>query len=112
MEPIEYLFTVTIQPCRVGRYQVDTQPSQLNYIIGDVTRTGAYYNFAEIGSACLYPAKVELTNLPEWGTHNADSQDFSVGYFDDLSLEGTYQIDIKSTVSFPNSATDPNERAV
>ena len=55
---------------------------------------------------------IELTGLPAWVQHNSDSQDFTIPYNDDLSLENVYFIEIKSTVFYPTSASDPTLSSV
>jgi hypothetical protein len=47
LDPITYTFKVTIDPCRIGRYSVDTVPTRLTYIIGDDAKTGGFYSFQE-----------------------------------------------------------------
>ena len=103
MAPIEYTFTVTINPCRLGRYQVQTAPARMTYIIGDYPQRGGDYSFKESLSECGYPAETQVLNQPGWLTHNEDDQRFTVGYFDDLQIAGIYNVTIKSIVRYPIS---------
>lgn len=73
MDPITYDFQVTIDPCRVGRYEIEFEPERLTYIIGDTAEIGGKYNFAEILSECNYPPVVTLNDLPYFVTHNSES---------------------------------------
>ena len=52
---------------------MDVEPTEFIYILGDDPKTGGLYGFAEAASACIYPAEVEILNLPSWLTHNEDS---------------------------------------
>ena len=107
LDPISYDFKVTVDPCRIGRYEVDVEPEPLEFMIGGQSVTGGNYNFAEILSSCGYPQEVTLQGLPDFVTHNEESQDFTIESVDDVSLAGTYRIQITSTIKAPTSATDP-----
>lgn len=96
---------MTIDPCRIGRYEVDTSPLRLTYIIGDDSKIGGFYNFAEELSNCQYPTSTEVIDLPDFATHDPDTQSFRVEYTDDLDLDAIYQVTITSTMTFPTSAT-------
>ena len=73
MDPVTYDFQVTIDPCRVGKYEVDIEPERITYIIGDPAVTEGEYNFAELLSECAYPSELTLTDLPYFVTHNDEA---------------------------------------
>lgn len=64
----------------------------MTYIIGDEKVTAGFYNFIEVGSDCDYPEHITVTNLPDFITHNEESQDFTIAFTEDLNLAGTYQV--------------------
>ena len=79
VEPVEMTLAITIDnTCKVSIYEVDDRPENFSFIIGEGPVSGGYYNFGEIGSRCNYDDQVEVTNLPDFVTHNEESQDFTV----------------------------------
>ena len=55
---------------------------------------------------CDYPETVTLTGLPAFVTHNAPvTDDFSVPFSDDLSLIGSYPVNIRSVIEIPDDYT-------
>ena len=107
LPPISYTFQVTINPCRITRYIVETAPQRLTYIIGDdFQATGGFYNFIEEGTSCNYEATTTFQGKESWLIHNSVQQDFTVAYTEDTSLAQIYQVQIISTISQPTSASD------
>ena len=102
----EITFEVQIDPCQVDQYELSVAPTQLSYFISDVTKTGALYNFAEVGSNCGYENELVITDLPAFVKHNSESKDFTITSFEDLTQAGTYAVEIQSSIEFATSATD------
>ena len=65
-------------------------------MIGDPAVNGGNYYFAE---ACGYPPTVTMSGLPIFVVHNEATRDFTITFTDDISLEGSYSIEITSTIS-------------
>ena len=96
MDPISYNFQVTVDPCVIDGYAAYNEPKLLSYVIGDPAVNGGNYYFAE---ACNYPGTITLSRLPIFVVHNEATRDFTITSTDDLRLEGSYSIEITSTIS-------------
>ena len=85
-------------------YVASLKVTDITYVLNAPTLTGGNYVFDE-QPFCGYIETVTLTNLPVFVTHNVATSDFTVPEINDLSLIGSYTVNIKSSISVPTDWT-------
>ena len=85
-------------------YVASLQVIDITYVLNTPTLTDGNYVFDEV-PFCGYAETVTLTNLPVFVTHNLATSDFTVPETNDLSLIGSYIVNIKSSISVPTDWT-------
>ena len=88
----------------VTDYVASLKVTDITYVLNTPTFTGGNYIFDE-QPFCGYTETVALTNLPVFVTHNLATSDFTVPATNDLSLIGSYVVNIKSSISVPTDWT-------
>ena len=98
---VEYDFRVVMQPCIVNTYTDTQQVGDITYNIGapGLFNVGAYI-FDE-DPVCNYPETVTITPDLPFLDHNLATSDFNLPQTADLSLIGSYPVQIRSEIQVP-----------
>lgn len=78
--------------------------STIEYSIGEPSKTEGFYAFKE-SPACNYPETVDVSNVPDFVTHNPETFDFTINRVNDVSLIGEYFVTIRSQIEMPKDHT-------
>ena len=100
----EYDFFVQIEECIINAYEVSQKMQTLTYIIGDPDFFSAPYSFDET-PVCNYPEIVTVTNLPSFATHRESDSNFKIAKNENLALDGTYTVTLRSEIHVPTDYT-------
>ena len=92
---------IQVEECYVETYTAKDVIETISYNIGAPDLTSVKYSFDE-KPACHYPEIVTLINLPDFVTHNGDTNDFTIPSNNDLSLIGSYTVTIRSEIHIPD----------
>ena len=101
---VEYDFEIHIQSCIINSYDITNTIPNLTYTIGDPDLISPSYLFDET-PVCNYPETVTLTGLPTFVTHQETSKDFLIAKNEDLSLDATYTVTLRSEILVPDDHT-------
>ena len=99
---VEYEFKVIVDYCKVNDYFAVKKTQDISYNIGgpDLSNVGLYI-FVE-DTDCDYSQTVILTNLPDFITHNKDTNDFTLPKTSNLDFIGSYTVTIRSEIQTPD----------
>ena len=84
----------------------------MTYRIGNPAQRGGNYEYFISGSCQNYAQTIALTGLPEFVTHNEESQDFTIEYTEDVTLAGIYEVTISSIILIPDFPVQTTYTAV
>ena len=100
----EYDFEIHIQACIITAYELQDAIPNLEYTIGDPGFESTSYLFRETPE-CSYPESVTLTDLPFFLQHQQKQKNILIAQTDDLSLDGSYTVTLRSEIQVPDDHT-------
>ena len=102
---VEYDFLIQIEECVITSYDATLTIPTLTYIIGDPELVSSSYLFDET-PFCGYDETVTVTNLPTWAIHDGTAKNFRIPKNEDLSLDATYTVTLRSEIQVPDDYTE------
>lgn len=77
IETVSHTVTITVNPCNILSYSIDSQPADMNIPFAASVMTSDSYGMLQTPD-CGYPETVEVLQAPSFATHQAAQKNFLV----------------------------------